>query len=138
MEIAGKPVKDATKKVEFTITKRDVTTGATKDPAACAAAKACMRELGATEARVHLSRTYLKINNEWQRFQTPGAIRSEIIAFDRGGSFEPGDYTLRPLPKSERNKRGKAHSLGAPKHGRLGHHRKPHVVTNVRARGANR
>jgi hypothetical protein len=139
MRINGEKVRDATEALKITITPKDVAKGDTKDPASCAAAQACMREHHASAARVHVARTYLKIGKEWVRYQTPAALRSEIVAFDRGGSFEPGDYSLRPLPKSERVKRGKAHTTGAPKRGRKGHHRiKPHVTTGIRAHGANR
>lgn len=140
MKINGMDVKDATQKVKIKITKTDCTKGATKDPGACAAARACLRQVpDCHKARVHIGRTYLQVGEKWLRFQTPLALRSEIISFDRGGAFEPGDYELRPLSVAERKGRGKRHSSGAPKHGRPGHHRiKPHIVTGVRQHGANR
>lgn len=140
MEIAGLPVKDLTKPLKIHITKSDCTKGANKDPAACAAARSCLREVtGCTEARVHIGRVYLKMGDHWLRAMTPPALRTEIIAFDRGGLFSPGEYTIKPIGKTERLGRGKAHSTGAPKRGRPGHHRpKYHVVTGVRQHGANR
>jgi hypothetical protein len=138
MKIGGLPVKDLTKKMKIKISKADCEVGKSKDPGACAAARACKRLPSCTEARVHIARTYLKIGKKWLRCLTPDALRSEIIAFDRGGSFAPGEYELLPPSKYERLNRGKAHSLGAPKHGRPGHHRKLHVVVGVRQYGANR
>ena len=99
MKIDGLPVVDATKPLELHITKADVKRGANKDPTCCAAALACMREVpGCTAARVHLSITYLKFGQRWRRYRTPQALRTEIVAFDRGAAFEAGDFTLTPMP----------------------------------------
>jgi hypothetical protein len=46
-------------------------------------------------------------------------LQAEIVSFDRGGSFEPGDYTLVPMPPA-------AH-LGVAATGA-----KPHRFGNVR------
>ena len=142
MKINGLPVVDAPKPLKLHITKSDVAKGNTKDPGACAAARACMRELHAEEARVHIGRTYLKMGGKWMRFNTGPALRSEIIAFDRGGTFEPGEYHLAALYPSERptgKRRGgqspnktRAERRVSPKR------RKPHTVTGIRAHGANR
>ena len=139
-KIAGLPVVTSKKALKLRITKADCKKGRNKDPGACAAALALVREVsGCSKARVHLGRTYLQIGQKWLKFRTPLALRSEIVAFDRGGVFEPGDYTLMPLSKSERDREGKAHTLGGPKRGRPGHHRaRPHTITGVRAHGANR
>lgn len=147
MEIAGLPVKDLMKKIKIVITKDDCKKGATKDPGACAAALACMRQVGGcTAARIHISRTYLKVGDKWVRCQTPAALRSEIIAFDRGGTFEPGEYELRPLTPSDRARIGRRQGSDAkgardkgskdrtPSRSRM----KPHMVTGVRQHGANR
>jgi hypothetical protein len=94
MRIEGKPVLNATKPVDIHITPLDIRTAKAKDPTACAAAKACVRELQATAAIVKRGRTYLKLGRSWFRFKTPLSLRSEIISFDRGGVFEPGEHTL--------------------------------------------
>lgn len=132
------PIVDATKPVTITITPEDVKKGDNKNPSSCAVAMACMHA-GYTEARVHLSRTYLRIGKKWLRFTTPQAIRTEIISFDRGASFQTGEYTMQPISAKERNMRGKAHTLEGPKRGRPDHKRAPsHVVRGVRAHGANK
>ncbi len=87
MEIAGKPVRNAKKPVVLVITSDDVKKGATRDPASCAAALACKRQMNASEARVHTGRTYVRIKDEWIRFNTPVSLQKEIVAFDRGGVF---------------------------------------------------
>ncbi len=152
MEIAGKPVRNAKKPIVLVITSDDVKKGATRDPASCAAALACKRQMNAAEARVHTGRTYVRIKDEWIRFNTPVSLQKEIVAFDRGGSFEPGEYELRPLPVSHIKRQGKRQgsagrlsvaeqskkyrrekSAGlAPKR------RKVHITTGVRAHGANK
>lgn len=135
MKINGLPVKDATQKVHIKIAPQDCKFGSSKEPGMCAAAKACLRQVPkCSEARVHISRTYLRIGDHWLRFMTPSALRGEIVTFDRGGKFEAGDYTLNPLPKSMLLSRGKR--TGAKpkfKRGRPGKHRaSPHRVHGVR------
>ena len=102
MKINGTIVKDADKPVSFTVTKTDVKGGASKKATSCAAARALCREGHAEEARVHASRAYIKKGGKWLRFGVPPAMRNEIIAFDRGGEFAPGTYTLAPLHPAAR------------------------------------
>jgi hypothetical protein len=135
MKINGTPVVDAPHNVKLTITAADIRKGDTKDPGACAAAQACMRQLHAKAARVHIGRTYLLIDKKWMRFQTPGDLRSEIVAFDRGGTFEPGEYHLAAM--SPANKLGKRQGSNKPKKNRI-KRAKPHIITGIRAHGAAR
>lgn len=138
MEINGSKVVDATKKIVLKITERDVKKGNTKDPGACAAALACMRELpNCTEARVHLGRTYVKTGRNWTRFQTPHSLRSEIVAFDRGGEFAPGEYTLSPLQPTKKAS-GKRQGTSTPKKKPSKPRAKYHTISGVRAHGANK
>lgn len=139
MQIAGLKVVDATRPLPVKITDADIKKGNTKDPASCAAALACLRKPACTEARVHIGRTYLKQGNKWVRYQTPRSLRSEIIAFDRGGSFAPGDFVLKPLPSGSRlghythvskNKNNKRPRVAKKK--------SYHTVTGIREHGANR
>ena len=141
MKIAGIPVVDASKRVTIRITPKDVRDGKTKDPGSCAAARACMRDTKASLARVHLGRTYLKIDKKWIRFQTPDALRSEIISFDRGHDFQAGEYVLRPMSPSNRmtgKAKGSATSKTKPANAKKKARIKHHVVHGVRAHGANR
>ena len=102
MKINGTIVKDADEPVSFTVTKSDVTRGASKKATSCAAARALCREGHAQEARIHASRAYIKKGGKWLRFGVTSAMRSEIIAFDRGGEFAPGTYTLTPVQPTMR------------------------------------
>ncbi len=91
MKINDIDVIDATKKLTIRITEEDVKKGGLKNAKACAAARAIKRIGHFKNARVHISRTYVQNKaGDWVRYTTPAALRREIVAFDRGGSFEPG------------------------------------------------
>jgi hypothetical protein len=106
MKIDGIPVVDATKKLKVTISPQNVKRGDNKNPNGCAAARAFCEMEGVVAAKVHITRTYLKYKDkktkkeQWVRFQTPDAVRGEIIGFDRGGTFEPGEYQFPPIQSS--------------------------------------
>lgn len=137
MKIAGVEVKDASHKIVLNITKEDVKAGSLKKANSCAAAKALCRQEGCEAAKVHMSRAYIKKGGKWLRFGVTPALRSEVLAFDRGGKFEPGEYTLVPLQPTVRlgahrkkprvEKRKGRHDLGKPR-------KAYHVVSGVRAR----
>lgn len=137
MKINGLPVFDATAPVKLIVTPKDVAKGDTKDPAACAAAQSAIRLLHADEARVHLGRTYLRFGKRWTRYQTTEAVRAEIISFDRGGKFAPGEYHLSAPSPSQQEKRGKRQGTKVPdkprKHKKSAHH---HILLRASARTA--
>lgn len=102
MEIAGKKVVDAKRPAKIVITVRDTKLGDNKNPSSCAAALAAKRDVPeCLSARVHIGRVYIETKDRWVRYLTPDALRTEIVAFDRGGSFQPGDYVLKPPAPSE-------------------------------------
>lgn len=99
--IDGLPVIDATKPLKVTVTTPDITKADVKEPGNCAFARACKRDLHIQEARVHLGRVYIKPfgAKSWTRYLTPKNLRSEIVAFDRGGRFLEGSFILKkPTP----------------------------------------
>jgi hypothetical protein len=130
--IDGLPVVDAKRPLTLKVTKADIAKAADsiQQPNSCAVARACHRELHCKEVRVHLSRVYVRTNDHnWVRYLTPKDMRGEIIAFDRGGSFEPGEFRLAKVPPT--------HALGTPRRGGTrtdtGKKRRPyHLITNVR------
>lgn len=153
MEINGKKVVDATRKAKIHITQTDATKGANKDPAACAAARAAKRDIAdCISARVHIGRVYVETKDKWIRYFTPEALRTEIIAFDRGGTFQPGVYELKPTGPSETEKARKGYQTGSDtnrtKPGNIPEKSprktlkiariKRHNVTGIRPSGANR
>lgn len=136
MTIDGIPVIDAKKKVKIVISASDVKRGKNKNPAACAAALACLHDVkGCAKARVHIGRTYLLLKKKWVRYFTPDSLRTEIVSFDRGGGFSPGTYTLSPMTPSDR---AVGKRQGGPDTRRTGKKRHRHVTTGVRHFGANR
>ena len=134
-EIDGLPVLNATKPIELIITEKDCKGGNRKHPDTCAAAVALQREFHASEVRVHLSRVYIKTTpDKWVRYITTRPLRTEIIAFDRGGKFAPGTYHLLGVRKSMRTRNGKKQK--PPKRPgafpQKGNRTKRHVVSDVR------
>ena len=95
-KVGGRDVVDAIENIEIEITDQDIKLAARKDPANCVMARACMKQRG-TDALVHISRVYLKMSdkNIWVRYMVDNSLRTEIVAFDRGGEFAPGTYKLR-------------------------------------------
>jgi hypothetical protein len=98
-KIDGLLVTNAVRPVRLTVTASDIKNGAPKNPNGCAVALACVRQIpGATAAKVHLGRVYILIKGKWQRWATPEYATRELVAFDRGGRFVPGEYDLLPVP----------------------------------------
>ena len=133
----GFPVVDAKTAIELVITYHD-TVGGQKDPWKCAAAKCLLRMPGVIEARVFRTRVYVLKRNAngkfWTRYNPGHGLRHELVAFDKGGKFEPGSYDIGPPAPSCRlgierpsNKRGR-HDQNKTKRA------KPHVMKNVRQR----
>lgn len=101
-KIDGLPVRNLTKPLRLVISEEDCRRGNSKTPSSCAAALAACRLPKITEARIHIGRIFLNVANKyWLRGKTPAALRTEIVSFDRGGKFEPGEYNIRPLSPSE-------------------------------------
>lgn len=130
-DIDGLPVVDAKAPLKITITAQDISNADRKDPAHCVAALACKREHHVQEVRVHLSRVYTRTNKgNWQRYIVPRELRDEIIAYDRGGRFQPAEFVLAAPQPSKRSGAKRKRGPGLTK----GKKRKtPHVVTNVRS-----
>ena len=102
MKLDGLPVIDAKEPIEFTVTRRDINRGGLQAPDSCAMALACKREHHSKDVRIHIHYSYVLEKDHWLRYRTPGCVVREIIAFDRGGSFDPGEYQLLVPYKSDR------------------------------------
>lgn len=146
MEINGKKVVDAIKPISIHITKRDTVEGASKNPSSCAAARAAKRDIPeCVSARVHIGRVYVETPTKWLRYATPRALRTEIIAFDKGGSFEPGEYQLNAIQPSHRESTSGTKGMEKKRPNHVKRPRKAliarikrHSVTGIRPKGANR
>jgi len=121
-------VVDADKPIFIMITPRDIELAIKDDPRRCAVAMACQRQVKAEEVRVHKTKAYVRKGNRWVRYIVPEAVYRELVAFDRGATFEPGTYVLRAPTPSER--------LGAPhsqaRTGNSQHHRTPPIVMKTK------
>ncbi len=139
MKINGKRVVDATKPVRLHVLPDDVKRGDNKNPSSCAAARAAIREGVCTKARVHLGRTYLEQGDKWVRYMTGRPLRTEIISFDRGAQFQPGEFTLykmTPTKKATGKAQGSLTNKTTKKKRKVA--RVYHNITGVRAKGAAR
>jgi hypothetical protein len=133
--INGLPIANARQPLALHITAKDVKTAKIKRPDYCVVAQALKREQHALEVRVHLGRVYVRTTpNEWTRYITPGSLRNEIIAFDRGGTFATGVHTLGGFGPVKLAKSGKTQGTRPPKKKtKKAAKRGPyHMVTDVR------
>jgi hypothetical protein len=128
-KFSTKNVVDAEEDITLEILPRDIRHATIKKPSSCAAARACRRQENQT-ARIHITRLYMKKDNDemWTRYITPKTLRTEIIAFDRGGEFIPGKYILRAPRNYE--KLGKYHKGSS--NGQSKRKRKRVVVKDIR------
>ncbi len=130
----GLPLVDASDDLDIEIRAGDVSSATQKDPANCAAANAAKRVLQ-TEVEVHLSRIYIKDKKRWIRFITPEHISREIVSFDRGAVFEPGEYTFK-APSGSQRLGSYRHRGGKPS--RTGKRQKNRVTMNIREQASTR
>jgi hypothetical protein len=87
-------VTDATKPLEIVVTAQDDKVSRKLDHAGCAMAVACKREFKLDGAIVSRCVAYLVKGDEAVRYDVPERATREVISFDRGGGFNPGEYTL--------------------------------------------
>ena len=86
-------VVDAKKGINVTVTAADCLKGTKKAPNKCALANAFQREKF-EGAIISKAVSYLVTGNRAVRYLTPQSVAREIISFDRGQDFDPGDYSL--------------------------------------------
>jgi|TARA_R110000822_G_scaffold152687_4_gene292058 hypothetical protein len=93
--INGRQCIDATKSMTLNITNNDCTLASRKDHANCVISRACMKSTG-SDALVYVSRVYIKqtYQDVWVRYIVTNTLRTQVVAFDQGGDFAEGTYTL--------------------------------------------
>src|SRR6267142_2410552 len=119
-----KTVTDAKKNVNIEVTNADDKAAAKKSHKTCAMAVACKRKFKLDGVVISVNRAYLVKGDRARRFVLPPSVEREVVSFDRGGGFEPGEYELSKVPKgstlgrkkSKANGKEGAHSPGQPKH----------------------
>lgn len=95
-------VVDATKPVIVTVKDTDNSTSKKKTHDACALAHACERERVCDAALIFPRIAFLVKGKTAIRYRVPESVTREIVVFDRGGDFAPGDYQLSPCSKRDR------------------------------------
>jgi len=121
-------VKNASKDITIEVMKSDVQKGQTKNHKECVMANACKRALKLDGAVVSVGTVYLIKDDVATRYRVPQSLSREIVSFDRGGSFAPGQYDLRqPEPTAPRGS-GTRHK-GNPRMGNKAPH---HVTAGIR------
>lgn len=97
--LEGLPIRNARSRLVLHVMPGDISRRSRKNPAKCALAAACARQEQVPEVRVYLSRAYVKhlSGQYWIRYEVSQAAQREIISFDRGARFEPGEYCLNPV-----------------------------------------
>lgn len=125
-------VKDATRGITIEVTKGDINSSQVKSHRTCAIAVACKRKFHLDGVVISRSIAYLVKDKRAVRYMVTSSAAREIIAFDRGGTFEPGEYSFikphdsiaigqnRKAPSSKNDIRKKR---GAPRH----------ITANIRA-----
>jgi hypothetical protein len=131
--IDGKSVSNAAMPIRLTISEQDIKKGAPLNPNACAVAlAACSKVKGVTAAKAHLGCVYLMLNGQWRRYRTSEALTREIVAFDRGGRFWPGEYDLLPVPIAAVIRRIRGEQPRRSSSSKRSKRRKPHHTEGVR------
>lgn len=106
---------DATEPLTFIVTKNDVALASRKDHANCAIARSLMKQTG-SDVLICRSRVYVKQTHQdvWVRYISKSSMREQLIAFDQGGTFEEGEYSLgapEPSKKLGQHTGGNKHTL---------------------------
>jgi|SRR6267142_1268100 len=112
-----KTVTDAKKNVNIEVTNADDKAAAKKSHKTCAMAVACKRKFKLDGVVISVNRAYLVKGDRAERFELPPSVSREVVSFDRGGGFEPGEYQLsKPGPSVKLGhhykKTGNGHSGG--------------------------
>ena len=124
-------VTDADESISLEVTKEDEKNASKKDLNGCAmavAAKRCLKLKGVIISR---SKAYLIKYNKAIRCELPASVQKEIVSFDRGGGFAPGEYHLSPPSKTARL--GSQYKGGNMRNRNLRPKLKRHMITGVRA-----
>lgn len=114
-------VVDAKKDSIFEVTKADTKAASVRNHTACAMAVACKRKLELDGVIMSVNTAYLIKGTTATRYKVPESVSREITSFDRNAAFEPGEYKLKAVCKSEQLGVGKGAPPGSsgPNNGNL-------------------
>lgn len=105
-------ISDAKKNIEIEVTNADDKAAAKRSHKTCAMAVACKRKFKLDGVVISVNRAYLVKGTKAERFELPPSVSREVVSFDRGGGFEPGEYQL--------TKPGPSNKLGTHKYKKTG------------------
>lgn len=119
-------IEDAKHPLNVEVTSADVRSSKRMKHVECAMAVACKRKFKADGMIIGRQTAYLIKGTTAVRFTMPESVRKEIVSFDRGAGFEPGEYQLsKPRPSGPSGE----HKNVAPKR-KLN---RVHMTANIRA-----
>lgn len=108
-----KKVVNAKTDLNINLRPSDANTAKAQKHDGCAMAVACKRQCKVDGAIVSTTAAYLVAGNKATRYFVPASVAREILAFDRGAGFTPGQYELqKPYPKRLQSGRVKARVTG--------------------------
>ncbi len=125
-------VTDSDNDLEIEVLERDIRAAAKKNHTECAMAVACKRAEHADGVIISVNTAYVIKGNEATRFKVPQSIAREVVSFDRGSQFGPGDYALKSPRKSQRLGARQERSPSTATRPLKTKRRKPHVTEGVR------
>lgn len=109
-------VVDADRGAKIEVMPADSTSRGIKNHEACALAVACKRQMNLDGVIISRSKAYLVKGRVARRFNLSPSASREVVSFDRGAGFAPGEYLLSPIgPKARlgvRQGSGKDQSTG--------------------------
>ena len=131
---------DASEPLTVTVEPEDVQRGVRQDPRSCALSWACYRSQEIEEAIIYRQVAYLVTSSSIIRYTLGRDIQTEVVNFDRHGTFETGSYRLKaPTPSTQLEYR-RTKGRGASSWRRGPHtssHPKPKRMNGVRTYSAD-
>lgn len=98
----GLKVRDSSRHMVITVLPEDLRGARRKNPECCAFARACKRQQKVDAVHFLKTSAWIEKDGVLTRFILPESMKREIIAFDRGGKFAPGEYQLRRPNRSRK------------------------------------
>lgn len=128
-------VRDSRRHMVVTVLAKDLKGARRNNPECCAFARACKRQKKVDAVHFFKTSAWIEKDGVLTRFQLPESMKREIIVFDRGGKFAPGEYQLRAVSKARRLGKGSGKTRVGGDDTRKGYKR-PHTHTTAMVRSA--
>lgn len=96
----GLQMADARDPLKLEVTAADISRAEKKSPGNCGFAQACRRQYRADAAYFFRTTAWVQFGRTMLRYMLPMSMQKELLAFDRNGTMEPGEYQLGRPPES--------------------------------------